>query len=87
MPVQFAEIALRRELAETREGALRLVSRRVSRDPEGGDVTTVVFDVAGAAWEVRVRSAPGPDLWQLTCKATRDNPIPRYEALHVTRLA
>src|SRR4029453_16448102 len=29
MPVQFAEIALRRELAETREGALRLVSRRV----------------------------------------------------------
>ena len=86
MPVQFAEIALRRELAETREGALRLVSRRVVPDP-AGDVTTVVFDVAGAAWEVRVRSAPGPDLWQLTCKATRENPIPRYEALHITRLA
>ena len=58
MPVQFAEIALRRELAETREDALRLVSRRVARDPDG-DVTTAVFDVAGAAWD-RVRSSPVP---------------------------
>ena len=74
MPVQFAEIALRRELAETREGALRLQSRRVTRGADG-DVTMVVFDVAGAAWEVRVRSAPGADLWQLTCKATRENPV------------
>lgn len=86
MPVQFAEIALRRELAETREDALRLVSRHVARDPDG-DVTTAVFDVAGAAWEVRVRSSPGADLWQLTCKATRENPIPRYAQLDVARLA
>ena len=61
MPVQFAEIALRRELAETREDALRLVSRHVARDPDG-DVTTAVFDVAGAAREVRVRLARGRPL-------------------------
>ena len=85
MPVQFAEVALRRELPESREGALRLVSRRVSREADG-DVTTVVFDVAGAAWQVRVRSASGADLWQLTCKATRENPIPRYQPLEVARV-
>jgi hypothetical protein len=87
MSVQFAEIALRRELAETREGALRLVTRQVARDPDGSVLTTVVFDVAGAAWEVRVRSAPGADLWQLTCKASREDPIPRYEVVGVARVA
>ena len=89
MPVQFAEIALRRELAETREGALRLTSRRVARGGDGGgggDVTTVVFEVAGAAWQARVRAAPGADLWQLTCKATRENPIPSYQVLDVARV-
>ena len=80
MPVQFAEIALRRELAETREGALRLVTRRVA-----GDETEVVFDVAGATWAVRVRSAPGADLTQLTCRATRDNPIPLHQVLEIVR--
>jgi len=84
MPVQFAELALRRELAETREGALRLVSRRVEPDTDG-DLTTVVFDVAGAGWEVRVHSAPSADLWQLTCKATRENPIPGHRVLDVAR--
>ena len=84
MPVQFAEIALRRELAETREDALRLVSRRVAgprrRRHHGG-------------LRRRGRRLGGPgalvaraDLWQLTCK-TRENPIPRYAQLDVARLA
>jgi hypothetical protein len=79
MPVQFAEVALRRELGETRDGALRLVDRSTV-----AGVTEAVFDVAGAPWVVRVRTVLGPEL-QLTCKATRDNPIPRHEVLGIFR--
>lgn len=80
MPVQLAEIALRRELGETRDDALRLVGRTVD-----ADLTEAVFDVAGAGWVVRVRTTPGAELQQLTCKATRDNPIPAYEVLSISR--
>jgi hypothetical protein len=80
MPVQFAEIALRRQLAETRDDAVRLLSRRVA-----DEVTDAVFSVAGAQWAVRVRTAPGADLLQLTCKATRDNPVPLHELLGIHR--
>jgi hypothetical protein len=80
MAVQFAEVALRRELAETRADALRLVGRSVE-----GDVTEAVFDVAGAPWVVRIRTSPGAELRQLTCKATRENPVPAHELLGVTR--
>jgi hypothetical protein len=80
MAVQFAEIALRRELGETRDDALRLVDRSTR---EG--VTEAVFDVAGAGWLVRVRTAPGAELQQLTCKATRDNPIPAHAVLEIVR--
>ena len=54
MPVQAAEIALRRELGETRNDAVRLTHR--SRD--GAD-TEAVFDVGGASWAVRVRTHAG----------------------------
>ncbi|WP_193608176.1 sucrase ferredoxin [Nocardioides lijunqiniae] len=80
MPVQFAEIALRRQIGETRDDAVRLVSRRV----EDG-VTDVVFAAGGAQWAVSVRTAPGADLVQLTCKATRDNPVPGHELLGISR--
>ena len=79
MPVQAAEIALRRELGETRNDALRLTGRERSADE-----TTAVFDVAGAAWEVRVRSSPGEQT-RLTCQATRENPIPVHEVVSITR--
>lgn len=82
MPVQFAEIALRRQLGETREDAVRLVSRRVS-----DGVTDAVFSAGGDQWAVRVRTAPSADLFQLTCRATRDNPVPLHELLMVTRVA
>jgi hypothetical protein len=78
--VQFAELALRRELGETSNDALRLVGRSVE-----GDVTEADFDVAGATWVVRVRTSPGAVLEQLTCKATRDNPIPSYDVLGIAR--
>lgn len=80
MPLQFAEIALRRELDEPRADALRLLSRR--RD---GDVTDVVFEVGEARWRVRVRTAAGADLVQLTCRASRDNPVPEHEVVSVER--
>nr|WP_227467758.1 sucrase ferredoxin [Nocardioides lijunqiniae] len=80
MPVQFAEIALRRQIGETRDDAVRLVSRQV----EDG-VTDVVFAAGGAQWAVSVRTAPGAELVQLTCKATRDNPVPGHELLGISR--
>ena len=80
MPVQHAEIALRRDLGETRGDAVRFV-RRTSVD----DLTTAVFEVAGSAWEVVVRSARGSDLQRLTCRATRDNPVPTHEVVSIVR--
>jgi hypothetical protein len=80
MPVQFAEIALRRELGETRDRALRLVGR-TSED----HVTRAVFDVEGSTWLVQVRTVPGAELAQLTCRASRDNPIPAHEVLSIAR--
>ena len=80
MPVQAAELALRRQLGETRGDALRLVSRTA----EDG-VTVAVFEVASVEWEVTVRSELGADLVQLTCQASRDNPVPVHDVTGVLR--
>ncbi len=78
MPVQVAEVALRRELGETRRDAVRLLH------VEGGDETAVSFDVGGRTYDVRVRRSLGAAA-QLTCRATRDSPTPVYEVLEVAR--
>jgi hypothetical protein len=78
MPVQFAEIALRRHLDETRVDAVRLASRRVT-----DDMTDAVFVVGDTRWAVQVRTAPGAELRQLTCRATRDNPVPLHELVGI----
>ncbi|QIX27147.1 sucrase ferredoxin [Nocardioides sp. JQ2195] len=80
MPVQFAEVALRRQLGETRDDAVRLLSRQVDED-----VTHAVFSVGGAPWAVRVRTSTGDEPLQLTCRATRDNPVPHHETLSIVR--
>ena len=80
MPVQAAEIALRRARGETRNEAVRLVSRRLD-----GDLTEAVFDLASARYAVRVRTTDGDGLHQLTCQATRHNPVPRHEVLEIVR--
>jgi hypothetical protein len=80
MPVQYAEIALRRELAETGLDTVELTRRSTT-----GEVTEAEFAVAGATYAVRVRSTRGSDLARLTCRAGRDNPLPRHELLEVTR--
>jgi len=80
MPVQAAEVALRRRLGETRLDAVRLLG--VRRD---GDTREVSFDVGGAAWRVTVRTGQGDDRHRLTCRALRDNPVPRHDVLAVGR--
>lgn len=79
MPVQFAELALRRQLGESRLDAVRLVSRQVT-----GDLTRAIFEVSGDHWTVEVRSGSGADLQQLTCRAMRDNPARQHELVSIT---
>lgn len=81
MPVQAAEIALRRELDETRISALRLL-RRERVEP---GVTGTTWSVADSDLRhlVRIRTTLGePAL--LTCRALRTNPVPRHEVLSIT---
>jgi hypothetical protein len=81
MGVQAAEIFLRRELAVTREDAVSFSGRVVD-----DGVTRSSFTVAGATYDVSVRTTRDPDsVAQLTCKAHRDNSVPRHELLGVTR--
>ena len=79
MPAQAAEVALRRELAETRLDAVRLVGRRVT-----DGVTHARFEVGAAAYDVEVRTTQGPSQ-RLTCQALRDNPVPVHEVLGIRR--
>ncbi|GAB6984200.1 sucrase ferredoxin [Nocardioides pyridinolyticus] len=81
MAVQAAEIHLRRELGATREGDLRLTRRQVD-----GDVTTSTWTVAGGSYEVAVRThRDQATASRLTCRAQRDNPVPRHEILTAER--
>jgi hypothetical protein len=81
MPVQAAEIHLRRELGATREDDVSLVERSTD-----GDRTTATFTVAGGSYVVVVRTTSDPGAAaQLTCKAHRDNPVPAHELVSVTR--
>lgn len=78
MPVQVAEIELRRRLGATRvDDVRRLRSRRTDQ------VTEAVFAAAGGEWTVRVRTTDGPSEHRLTCGATRDSAVPRHEVLTV----
>ncbi len=76
---QYAEVALRRDLADTREESVRFVSREVH-----GDLSEVVFAVAAGHYAVRVHTSRDPDE-RLTCSATRDNPIHVHELVDVRR--
>jgi hypothetical protein len=79
MPAQYAEIHLRRRLEIPDVDVVRyLGSRRAS-----GDVVST-FEAGGATYDVRVRTTAG-DPVALTCRAARDNPLPRHEAIRTTR--
>jgi len=80
MPVQAAEVALRRQLGETRLDAVRLVGQR-----RAGEVREVELEVGGSVWTVTVRSVDGPERFTLTCRAQRANPVPQHEVLAIRR--
>lgn len=82
MPVQAAEIALRRRLGETALDAVRLVRRH--RD---GGTTRVELEAAGRRWRVEVHTTTGPEQARLTCRAGRDNPLPHHEIRTVETLS
>ena len=81
MAVQAAEVFLRRDLGATREDDVVLVGRVVD-----GAVTSATFAVAGATYDVVVRSTSDPaTATQLTCKALRPNPVPAHDLVSVSR--
>ena len=81
MAVQAAEVALRRELGVTRLDDVVLTGRAAD-----GDLTTATFSVVGGSHDVVVRTTSDPaGATRLTCKAQRDNPVPRHEVISVVR--
>lgn len=82
MPVQHAEVALRRELGETRLDAVRLVRARAD-----GPRTEAVLRVGAQDWQVVVETQPGADRHRLTCRATRDDAAPRHAVQSIALLA
>jgi hypothetical protein len=77
--VQAAELELRRRLDETRTDAVRLVSAST----EGAE-TSVVLEVAGTAYDVRVRRSREDRPTRLTCRAVRENAVWTYDVVSVT---
>lgn len=76
MPVQYAEIALRRHLEEDRLDALRLVHRRGP---------TSVFTREGTEWAVTVRRSTRGEV-QMTCSLERLSPIPFFDVVSIEQL-
>ena len=75
MPVQAAEIELRRTIGLTDLTAVTLHSRQVE-----DDVTTATFDTPHGRHTVRIQTIVDPaTATRLTCNALRDNPVPRHE--------
>jgi hypothetical protein len=75
MPVQYAEVALRRELDEPGLGAVRPTGWSA-----GDGVTTARFATPRGPYVVRVRTIPGPPC-RLTCQAGRDNAPPNHQVV------
>ncbi|WP_167880421.1 sucrase ferredoxin [Nocardioides guangzhouensis] len=80
MPVQAAEVALRRRLEETREDAVRF--RRQERD---GATTRAWFEVGAATYAVEVRTTHDDEPQRLTCGVDRPSRIPRHDVVDVHR--
>ena len=77
--VQYAEIALRRHLGEPGRDAVRFVSR--AHDHEA---TTVVLEVRGERYALRVRAFRSDEAHPLTCSATRNNAPVLHELLDLS---
>jgi hypothetical protein len=73
MPVQVAEIDVRRRLGLTGLDDVRPIAARAD-----GDVTVVTVEIGGRTEDVRVRRTL-EGAHRLTCGARRDSPVPRWE--------
>jgi hypothetical protein len=79
--VQAAEIELRRRL-----GVTRIDDLVVTGWSRTGDVTATSMVVAGATYDVEVRTSRDPETAALlTCKAVRPNPVPAHDVVSVVR--
>jgi hypothetical protein len=76
MPVQYAEIALRRHLGEDRLDAVRLTGR---------DGDTCEFTHGGERWRVTVARTLAEQA-SLTCSAVKQGRVPLFEAVAVERV-
>lgn len=76
MPAQFAEIALRRHLAEDRIDGLQYLGRT-------GE--THVLSRGEERWEVSVARTRGVPV-RMTCGATRESPAPGFEVVSLRQL-
>jgi hypothetical protein len=77
MPVQAAEIALRRKLGLTRLADVRLTGVTVE-----GDVTRAAFETTGSGYAVTVRTTRSDDTAaRLTCKAARPEAPPWHQVI------
>ncbi|MDQ6641030.1 MAG: sucrase ferredoxin, partial [Actinomycetota bacterium] len=77
MPVQVAELVVRRELDEWRIDALRLAA---PPDASGDRWHTRFVSDDGQVLEVTVRRSTSPEPQSLTCSATRSSAFPSYQA-------
>ena len=76
--LQYAELALRRHLDETRRDAVRFVSRAAD-----GDAVTAVLEVGGQTYAVRVRTSRSTEEHRLTCAATRNNAFVQHSLVDI----
>ncbi|HWJ82298.1 MAG TPA: sucrase ferredoxin [Nocardioides sp.] len=79
MAVQAGEIRLRRDL-----GLLAIADLALLRTRRDGDVVVATWAAGGATYDVAVRTVADPAVSaRLTCKAHRDNPVPRHEVVSI----
>lgn len=78
MPVQAAEVAVRRRLGAAAADAVRWLGHRTV-----DDVVEARFGVPGGEAVVRVRTTLGPESARLTCQATRASALPHHEVVGV----
>jgi hypothetical protein len=81
MPVQAAEIALRRALDETRLAAVTALDHE--RD---GGLVTARFAVGDREYVVTVRAGTSDEPHRLTCQAVRASPVPRFDVVDVQQM-
>ncbi|WGL52290.1 sucrase ferredoxin [Nocardioides sp. BP30] len=86
MPVQAAEIALRRHLGLSTPGGIRLAARVQTGDARSsGLVTDATFAHDGQGYVVRVRSTHSVPV-ALTCRAVRDQVALQHEIESIERV-